>query len=294
VVFSGKAVGLLACGLASSATWCHAQEADFHYRAEQLNCARFLETAESKILTQSGGRGREQTAGRTGVWQFRAVSSRSGVALEAWLDSLGLWRRSAETTIRPETDGLIGGRYRGTLSPEGTYSSEVRPFIPDEVAEVAGMGNALDDFFPPLPRGGRLKPGQTWSDSVGVTIRRLPDSALSGISLYRLALEIRGHTASAKTQADTLPLQLQQTSQEHGSYVWHPTLGLLRRERRILVETTVPPGKTVRQAVRSKIEQHITLERDLSSVSLGGCDDRRSAAPGRRAGWQGRTARSSR
>jgi hypothetical protein len=271
----GKAVGLfIACWLAGSLNAAHAQGPDLRYRAEQLNCARFLETAESKILTQSGGRGREQTAGRTGVWQFRAAPADGGVALEGWLDSLALWRRSAETTIRPDTDGLIGGRYRGTLSADGAYSSKVRPFIPDEVAEVAGMGSALDDFFPPLPRGGRLEPGQTWSDSLGVTIRRLPDSALSGVPLYRFALETQRQTTSAETQADTLPLQLRQTSQEHGSYVWHPTLGLLRRERRIVVETTVPPGRSVRQAVRSKIEQQITVQRDLSSVRSSGCGDR--------------------
>ena len=272
---SGKTVTLsIACWLAGSLNTAHAQEPDLRYSAEQLNCAKFLETAESKILTQSGGRGREQTAGRTGVWQFRAAPAEAGVALEGWLDTLALWRRSAETTIRPDTDGLIGGRYRGTLSADGAYSNKVRPFIPDEVAEVAGMGSALDDFFPPLPRGGRLKPGHTWSDSLGVTIHRLPDSALSGVPLYRFALETQQHTTSAETQADTLPLQLRQTSQEQGSYVWHPTLGLLRRERRIVVETMVPPGKSVRQAVRSRIEQQITVERDLSSVRSSGCDDR--------------------
>jgi hypothetical protein len=272
---SGKTVTLsIACWLAGSLNAAQAQEPDFRYRAEQLNCAKFLETAESKILTQSGGRGREQTAGRTGVWQFRAAPADGGVALEGWLDSLALWRRSVETTIRPDTDGLIGGRYRGTLRADGAYSSRVRPFIPDEVAEVAGMASALDDFFPPLPRSGRLKPGQTWSDSLGVTIHRLPDSSLSGVPLYRFALETQRHTTSAETQADTLPLQLRQTSQEQGSYVWHPTLGLLRRERRIVVETAVPPGKSVRQAVRSRIEQQITVERDLSSVRPSGCDDR--------------------
>ncbi len=261
---------LIACCLAGGMNPAQAQEPDLRYRPEQLDCARFLETAESKILTQSGGRGREQTAGRTAVWQFRAAPAAGGVALEGWLDSLGLWRRSAETTIRPDTDGLIGGRYRGTLSAHGAYSSKVRPFVPDEVAEVSGMGSALDDFFPPLPPS-RLKPGQSWSDSLGVTIRRLPDSALSGVLLYRFALDSQGKTTSAETQADTVPLEVRQNSQEHGSFVWHPTLGLLRRERRIVVETAVPPGKSVRQAVRSKLEQQILLQRDLNSVRSSAC-----------------------
>jgi hypothetical protein len=269
-----KAAGLsLVCCLAGSFKVAESQDSELRYRAEQLNCTRFLETAESKILTQSGGRGREQTAGRSGVWQFRAAPADREVALEGWLDSLALWRRSAEATIRPDTDGLIGGRYRGTLSTRGAYASKTRPFIPDEVAEVAGMGNALDDFFPPLPRG-KLAPGQSWSDSLGVTIRRLPDSALSGVPLYRFALETRRRASSAEPQGDTVPLRLRQTSQEQGTYVWHPLLGLLRRDRFIVVETTVPPSRSVRQAVRSKIEQRITVERDRRPPRLSDCDGR--------------------
>jgi hypothetical protein len=258
----GKIAGLLVHCLAGSFKVVHSQDSELRYRAEQLNCARFFETADSRILTQSGGRGREQTTGRTAVWQFQAAPEASGVALVGWLDSLALWRRSAETIIRPDTDGLIGGRYRGALSPKGAYGSKARPFVPDEVAEVAGMGSALDDFFPPLAPG-KLKPGQGWSDSA-VTIRRLPDSALSGVLLYQFAVEARRSASSAEPQGDTLPLPLQQTSLEHGTYVWHPSLGLLRRERRIVVQTIVPASRSVPWAVRSRIEQRITVERDLN------------------------------
>jgi hypothetical protein len=238
------------------------------YSATQLNCARFLENAESDILAQSGRRGREQTSGRRGVWQFRASSSNEDLALEGWLDSLVVWRRSAETTISPDTDGLLGGRYRGTLSQEGIYFSRSRPFVPDEVREVAGMGTALDDFFPPLPRRS-LRPGQAWS-SPGMIIRRLPDSAMSGVPLYRFQLETRRTAAKATPEGDTLPLKLRQVSQERGTFVWHPWLGLVRRERRILVETNIPAGRSVRQPVRSKIAQRITVVRDLT-VPPGHC-----------------------
>lgn len=232
------------------------------YSPNQLNCARFLESAESHILTQSGGRGREQTSGRRGVWQFRAAPSDDDVALEGWLDSLAVWRRSGETTISPDTDGLLGGRYRGTLNPKGIYVSLARPFVPDEVGEVAGMGSALDDFFPPLPTRA-LRPGQAWT-APGMTIRRLTDSATSGVPLYRFQLEARRKAASAAIEGDTLPLKLRQVSRERGTFVWHPLLGLVRRERRILVETDVPAGRTVRQPVRSKIQQRITVVRDLN------------------------------
>ena len=241
------------------------QEWAVSYTAKQLHCARFLETVASEILTEAGGRTRRQTADRRGVWQFRAAPSNDDVALEGWLDSLVLSRRSPETTISPDTDGLLGGRYRGTLSRTGAYTAQVRPFVPDEVAEVAGMENAIEDLFPPLP-GRVLQPGESWSDSTGVTLKRLPDSALSGVPLYRFELDVRTEALNAPSGADTLPLELQQKTREHGQFVWHPLLGLVRRERSIVVETTVPPSRTVRQAVRSKVEQWITLVRDLGPV----------------------------
>jgi len=233
------------------------------YTANQLDCARFLETVASDILTEAAGRTRRQTSDRRGVWQFRAAPSNDGVALEGWLDSLVLSRSSPETTISPDTDGLLGGRYRGTLSRTGVYTSRVRPFVPDEVAELAEMSGALDDFFPPLPSRA-LKAGEEWTDSLGLTIRRLPDSASSGVLLLRFGLENRSESRAAPTPADTLPLKLRQKTEERGQFVWHPVLGLLRRDRRIVVETTVPPSRSVRQAVRSKVEQRITVVRDLT------------------------------
>ncbi len=245
-----------------------AQQKRLAYTAEQLNCATFLEVGSSRILTEAGGRSRRQTASRRGVWQFRATPANTEVALEGWLDSLMIERRSEETTISPDTDGLLGGRYRGTLSRTGAYTAQVRPFVPDEVAEVAGMENALDDLFAPLPDR-FLQPGESWSDSAGITLTRLPDSALSGVPLYRFELHLRAEALKAPTDADTLPLELRQKTREHGRFAWHPSLGLLRRERSIVVETTVPPSRSVRQAVRSKVEQRITLVRDLGQI--GGC-----------------------
>lgn len=243
----------------------HAQNEalELRYSSAQLNCGQFLEQSESDIKTQSGGRLQKQTSGRRGVWRFRAAPASDGLSLEGWLDTLSLWRKSPEATIRPDTDGLLGGRYRGTLTGSGTFVSQARPFIPDEVAEVAGMGTALDDFFPPLPTR-PLRPGQAWTDSAGVTLRRIADSGMSGVPLYRFELEMRRETKSTPAPADTVSLRLRQVTSEHGTFVWHPTVGLVRRDRRIVVETSVPAGRTVRQSVRSRIDQRITVLRDLT------------------------------
>jgi hypothetical protein len=196
------------------------------------------------------------------VWQFRAYAAVEGVSLEGWLDSLALWRKSQETTIRPDTDGLLGGRYRGTLDGRGFYIGQARPFVPDEVAEVAGMATALDDFFPPLPAR-PLRPGQAWQDSAGTTLRRVADTAISGVRLYRFELNIHRNVRSTPPAKGTAPLRLSQVSREHGTVVWHPVLGLVSRDRRIVIETSVPAGPTIPQPVRSRIEQRITVIRDL-------------------------------
>jgi len=248
-----------------------AQQSLLRYTAQQLDCARFLEISESRIVTQTGGRTRRQTSVRRGTWQFRGTPSDSGVVLEGWLDSLTITRRSEEAAINPDTDGLLGGRYRGTLSPRGDYTPRAHPFVPDEVAEVAGMATALDDFFPRLA-GRVLGVGDVWTDSAGLTITRLPDSALSGVPLHRFEIDRREEAQAAPPVADTVPLELEQKSVERGQFVWHPFLGLVRRSRTIVVETTVPASRTVRQTVRSKVEQRITLTRNLgpSSCSRSG------------------------
>jgi hypothetical protein len=233
------------------------------YAASQLNCAKFLEASESKILTETGRREQTQTTGRRAVWGFSAAPETAGVALEGWLDSLILWRQLRTSVVRPDTDGLLGGRYRGLLSPEGVYQSRKVPFIPAEVAELADMTTALNDFLPSLPSQ-PLRPGQTWTDSAGLTVRRLADSGMYGVPLYRFRLEDRRKTNAGAVSGDTALIQLSQTTEEEGTFVWHPSVGLLRRERHITIQTTVPARGVVRQSVRARIEQRITLTRDLS------------------------------
>lgn len=239
------------------------------YTARQLHCSRFLEISESKIQTETAGRIRHQTSNRRGFWQFRTAPVAKEIALEGWLDSLTVSRRSAEITLSPDTDGLLGGRYRGILAATGAYTSKVRPFVPEEVAEVAGMATVLDDFFPPLPAF-QLEVGKVWADSLGLTIRRLPDSALSGLPLFRFQLERKSDTRTTAKPGDTLSIPRRQVSEEDGSFVWHPLLGLVRRDRTIVVQTTVPVSRTVRQPVRSKVEQRVTVSRQVTPTTCAG------------------------
>lgn len=239
--------------------------ADIRYTPAQLDCAHFAERSRGTLDAQTGGRRRRETLRRDGLWVLRATAGADGsIALEAWLDSLALARESPEGTLTPDTDGLLGGRYRGTLTPSGSYLGSVRPFIPDEVAEVAELGGALDDLLPPLPPR-TLAVGAVWRDSTGLEIRRLPDSAGRGAAIHRLAIHVRRTADQATVRGDTTEVPAKQATVEDGEVDWGIRTGLLRRRRQIVVESEVPAGGLVRVPLRSRLEQTVTLERVAGS-----------------------------
>lgn len=242
--------------------------ARFRYTAPHLDCASFAEHSTARLDGQTGTRVRRETITRDGLWRMRATAAKRGIAIEAWYDSLALVRETAQGTLTPDTDGLLGGRYRGTLSPTGAYIPRARPFIPDPVAEVAELSRAMEDLLPPLPPAA-LAVGQRWTDSSGLELRRLADSSAGGRTIQRLELESRTESHQADVRGDTLALPASQTTEEEGRVAWDPDRGLLRRERHIVVETSVPAGGPLKQPLRSRLEQTVVLDRsgDFCAVS---------------------------
>lgn len=240
--------------------------AAFRYTPAQLDCATYQERSRGTLDAQTGTRQRHESLSRDGVLRLRARPGGPGIALQAWYDSLELSRQSPEGKLVPDTDGLLGGRYRGTLTPAGRYSSEARPFVPDEVAEVAELGGAMDDLLPPLPPVA-LAVGQQWTDGSGLELRRLPDSLVGGRVVRRLALRARAESDEATIRGDTTSVPARQTTVEEGQVDWDPALGLLRRARRLVVETSIPAGGPLKQPVRSRLEQEVSLVR----LRGGGC-----------------------
>lgn len=231
------------------------------YRAAQLDCSRYRQQTESGIETGVAGRVRRETAGLAGLWVVRArEASPDSILLEAWWDTLSVWRRSGDTTLRPDTDGILGGRYRGVLTPDGLYAPAARPFVPDEVAEVIDLSSAAEDLLPRLPPV-PLDVGRSWwAPDSSLEIRRLDDS-LAGERLARFR-EIAHRTAGqARLRGDTTPLEVRQTTMADGVFVWSERDGLVRRDRRIVVETDIPARGRVRRPVRSRLEQRVVLER---------------------------------
>lgn len=235
--------------------------ARFRYTAPHLDCAEFTEHSTARLDSQTGTRVRRETITREGRWRMRATPAKTGIAIEAWYDSLALVRETAQGTLTPDTDGLLGGRYRGTLTPTGAYTAQARPFIPDQVAEVAELSRAMEDLLPPLPPV-PLAVGQRWTDSTGLEVRRLADSTAGGRTVQRLDLHLRTESSRADVRGDTLALPASQTTDEEARLAWDPDRGLLRRERHIVVETSVPAGGPLKQPLRSRLEQNVWLERD--------------------------------
>jgi hypothetical protein len=242
------------------------------YTAAQLDCASFVEHSRSTLDAETGGRRRRETLTRSGLLRFRARAAGDSVGLEAWYDSLALSRESPEVTLRPDTDGLIGGRFRGTLSPDGRYAGTARPFIPDGVAEVADVGRALDDLLPPLPPR-PLGVGERWTDGAGLELQRIADSMARGRPVRRLLLRSRAHTDTAAIKGDTLQLPATEVTTEEGEVDWDSDRGLLRRTRRIVIETSVPAGGPIKLPLRSRMEQESELARGARACEA---DDRES------------------
>jgi hypothetical protein len=233
--------------------------AQARYRAEQFGCAHYKENVIATINTQIGSEHRREDIGQSGTIRVVAQDTTDGVSIEAWYDSLTVFRDAAEGRLAPETDGVIGGRYRGFLSGEGRYTRSRVPFVPEDVGEVVNLATALDDFFPRLPPT-HLKAGDTWSDSMGTTIARLDDSLAAGRSLERydihVAIPERPVPAADSTSVDVI-----QGEEHHGRYVWRSDQGVLRWDREITVRTTVPPGGEIRQSIKARVVQHIVVER---------------------------------
>jgi hypothetical protein len=230
------------------------------YSAPMLNGARFRQTIRSQIRTESGSTVRQERSGREGVLVLEAGAGDSGITLKSWFDSLVVWRESGGQRAAPETDGMIGGGYRGTLSPQGEYTWLDQPFIPDEIAEIADLGGVLDDFLPPLPSavvpvGGAVPLGGGWR------LERRSDSLAGTMALQRYTLSGERHRTAVGAQFDSVLVEAPTFEKETGTLVWDPERGPLVWQRQITMSAAVPARGLVKRAVRTQIEQTILLER---------------------------------
>jgi hypothetical protein len=242
-----------------------AQAPEPSYHALQLDCARYRQEVRSTIRLEGGRQRSRETTGRDGTLTLRATARDTLIALVAWFDTLSVWREGEGERIEPETDGVIGGRFRGTLTRLGGVTVEERPFVPDDIAQVADVGDALEELLPPLPPA-PLAPGAAWRDDSGTVLSRIPDGISGGRPVQRYRLIRRSSRMESRLLPDSTEVRASRKESESGVYEWSEELGPVRWEREITVDVEVPSGGPVRQPFRSRIEQQVTIQR----VS-GGC-----------------------
>ncbi len=238
------------------------------YHPAQLDCARYRQQVRSVILLDGGGQHSRETTGRDGTLSVRATAADSLLQLEAWFDTLTVWREGSGERLEPETDGVVGGRFRGTLTRAGTFTESDRPFIPDDIAEVADVGDALSELFPPLPPVG-LQPGAAWKDGFGTVILRIPDGSRDGRRVERYRINRRFEREESRLLSDSTEVRAERTETEASVLEWSGELGPVRWDREITVLVAVPAGGPVKQPFRTRIEQQASVERVAGACRAG-------------------------
>lgn len=229
------------------------------YRAEQFACATYLERARADLRSETGGGIRDEAILREGRWRMLGSADNGVTRVEAWYDSLSLVRRTPGGDLVPDTDGVLGGRFRGELSPDGRWTASARPFVPTGVGEVTDVAAAFDEVLPRLP-GFDLRAGGEWKDSTGKRFERQADSLAGGAPVIRLRYALERDGAAPLRLAAPVAGATQHVRTE-GTILWSAPRGLLRHERTNEVETFVPAGDLFPSPVRSRVVERFTLER---------------------------------
>jgi hypothetical protein len=215
------------------------------YPVRALNGAVFSEEIRTEALT------RVETAERRRVLRrdTRFGITVRGDTVIVSADSVALSELADGTSRTLDTDGFTGGRYRLTLDASGRATLWLRPFVPDDIAEVSDLGRAMDDFFPLLPPD--ILPSGTDSTRDDREWRRLADSG--GVQRFRWT-EHREREAT-QSVADSVSAQIVESTRDEGTLAWSVTRGPLAWTRHIASDvTTRLRGRTIRATVVQQIE----------------------------------------
>lgn len=230
------------------------------YSPLYLDGATYRQVVRSVITIAAGQERTRETSLREGRLQLRASGRDSLAVLEAWFDSLTAWREGAGERVTPETDGVIGGRFRGDLTRLGGFRVTDVPFVPDDLAQVTDLATALADLLPPLPPTS-LSPGQSTRDDFGTSFLRVPDGLVAGRRVERYRLVRQSESEESRLLPDSTEVRALRQERETGVFSWSRDVGLVRWDREVTVEVQVPAGGVVRRPFRTVIEQTIVVER---------------------------------
>jgi len=224
------------------------------YDARTLGCARFAELVLGRVESRVGSERRQESFGRDGVLVVRSSADSTGLQVEAWFDSLAVFREGPEGRDTPATDGIIGGRYRGTLDPSGDYLALTAPFVPEALRNVFDFARLPLHFFPPLPPVA-LRPGADWSDGAELTIWRLADSAAASGAVQRYQWVRREEWDEGVAVGDST-MAVHRTEREDGRLAWREGSGPAGWESSVVATLDLGGG-----AGQSEVRQEVRVRR---------------------------------
>lgn len=222
------------------------------YLPAHFRCAVFHESLSGEARGQAGRATREELLGRDGILVVRKAPADSGGLIEAWFDSLRVWRSAPGGMVEPDVEGLLGGQWVGSIAPNGRWSDVRAPFVPDDVAAVMDLRRLLDDFFPLLPARALANGAADTSD--GRVIRR--ERIAGGLERFTWRLSARRDTSAAL--GDSLS-PVREELDEEGTMVWSVSEGPIRWER--TVTTTLRPLAKELSRSRGTVSQRISVVR---------------------------------
>jgi len=228
------------------------------YQAEFLRCAAFVEEVRTTVDARRGLESWQERGMRRGLLQVRSAAGSPGFAFEAWYDSLAVEYSGPVGTVTPDTDGLIGGRWRGTLLPYGEASLGDRPFIPPDLMHVSDLSDQMLDFFPPLATIA-LAPGGRWTDSLGLVVERLRDSAAGPERFQRFRWRITSQ--SGTPAAVDSAVRLRQEIEDEGTLAWSGSRGPVSWRREIAVSARVGASRRGGTPTEGRVKQLVTVRR---------------------------------
>jgi len=224
------------------------------YDATTLGCARFSESVHGTLESTFGSARRTETLGREGILVVRATPDSAGLSVEAWYDTLAVWRDGPEGRFAPDAEGLLGGRYAGLLDPQGDYLATLAPYVPTALRDVFDFARVPLHFFPPLSPT-PLRPGGEWTDGAGLTVWRLADSASADgpIGRYRW---IRRESWEEGVAVGDSTVIVHRSETEDGSLLWRDVAGPLGWSSSTVAKLEIDNG-----AGRSALTQGVLVRR---------------------------------
>jgi hypothetical protein len=97
----------------------------------------------------------------------------------------------------------------------------------------------------------------------------MPDVTVAGRRLERYRLVRTGSRQRTELMPDSTAVEAEEESSETGSYTWDAELGVVRWEREVQVDVTVPRGGAVPRGFHTRIGQQVLLER-VAAEDCGG------------------------